>query len=266
MGSSEISMDQWFRALRLPMTWNQFHQLPRNSAYKYEYVDQQAWLTPRPKTFHALLDLQPTEPIRKVDAPWSVVIRPLKDSDWDRLVHPFAGAFSRVQPFGSLSDEQRREAARQMLHKTRTGGDGPLVKRACFVAATAGDKDLVGGILITLIPSCDLATTWIPHHGPEPMPADAVRRRLGQPHLTWVFVAALLAGYGVGTALLSNAVARLLDLGYRRLASTFLLGNDWSVLWHWRNGFRLLSHPGSLRRMRQEIRQIPEALKRRRQK
>jgi hypothetical protein len=32
------------------------------------------------------------------------------------------------------------------------------------------------------------------------------------------------------------------------LASTFLLGNESSMLWHWRNGFQLLQYPGSRRR------------------
>jgi L-amino acid N-acyltransferase YncA len=59
--------------------------------------------------------------------------------------------------------------------------------------------------------------------------------------------------HGVGSALLAAAVRELLALGFPRLFSTFLLGNESSLLWHWRNGFQLLSSPYSLRRMRQRL-------------
>jgi L-amino acid N-acyltransferase YncA len=55
---------------------------------------------------------------------------------------------------------------------------------------------------------------------------------------------------GTGTALLGAAVRELLALGYSQLLSTFMLGNDSSMLWHWRSGFELLAHPGSFRRLR----------------
>jgi hypothetical protein len=85
---------------------------------------------------------------------------------------------------------------------------------------------------------------------PEPPPPDCVERRLGLPHLTWVFVGPWHSAHGVGSALLAVAVRELLALGYHELASTFLLGNESSMLWHWRNGFRLLPHPGSWRELR----------------
>ncbi len=73
-------------------------------------------------------------------------------------------------------------------------------------------------------------------------------RRLGRPHLTWIFVHPFAAGQGAGTALLRAATRGLLALGYAELASTFLLGNESSTLWHWRNGFRLAGSPWSRRR------------------
>jgi hypothetical protein len=41
-----------------------------------------------------------------------------------------------------------------------------------------------------------------------------------------------------------------------RLSSTFLQGNDSSLLWHWRNGFELLENPGSRRRMQRQISEL----------
>jgi L-amino acid N-acyltransferase YncA len=68
--------------------------------------------------------------------------------------------------------------------------------------------------------------------------------------LTWIFVSPQRAGHGVGTALLAAAVGALRTMGYTELVSTFLRGNDSSMLWHWRNGFELLAYPGSPRRVR----------------
>jgi hypothetical protein len=36
-------------------------------------------------------------------------------------------------------------------------------------------------------------------------------------------------------------------MGYKELASTFLLGNDPSTLWHWANRFRVLPLYGAWR-------------------
>jgi GNAT superfamily N-acetyltransferase len=234
--------DQWMSALKLPLTWEQFHRLPRNPAYKYEYFDDTAWLSPRPRYYHALLDLTDA-PREGADA--KVVLRPVAETDWEELAPLFAAAFERQQPFGGLDDEPREAAARKALAHTRDGGDGPRVERASFVAT---DRDgAVGAILVTLLPPDD-PTDWDSYHWREAPPPDAVARRLGRPHLTWVFVSPWYVGRGVGTALLNAAARELLTLGYTELASTFLLGNDSSMLWHWRNGFRLLQYPGSRRK------------------
>lgn len=244
--------NDWFSLIKLPLTLEQFHHLPRNPAYKYEYIKGEAWLTPRPKHYHALLELKPA-PVRSVvDAQEEVTLRRLEAADWDSLPAVFAGAFQRIQPFGSLDEPTRREAARSCLEHTRTGGDGPLVERASFVAVSQEDQHLRGAILITLVPEGDL-TDWDSYRWEEPPPADCQARRLGRPHLTWIFVGPWQAGHGVGTALLAAAGHELLALGYRELASTFLLGNESSMLWHWRNGFQLLAYPGSWRRLRERL-------------
>ncbi len=230
--------------LELKLTREQFDRLPRNAAYRYELLGGQAFLTPRPRHFHALLDLGPiegvdTRPLRRV-----------RPGDWDVLPAVFAAAFRGVQPFGSLTDEEREKAARECLERTLAGGDGPLIERASFVATDEERGALVGAILVTLLPAGD-PCDGDSYYWREPPPADAVERRLGRPHLTWVFVSPHEAGRGVGTALLAAAVCELRALGYAELATTFLLGNDSSMLWHWRNGFRLLPHPVSRRVMKQ---------------
>jgi GNAT superfamily N-acetyltransferase len=242
--------DEWMPTIELPLTLEQFRQLPRNPAYKYEYLNGKACLTPRSRHYHAILDLSPRPHSDEVD------VRPVKAGELEKLVPLFAATFRSIQPYGSLDDETRLKAARHAMERTRTGGDGPLIEQASFIALekspsteeTAGD--LIGAILITLLPNGD-PCEWDSYRWEEPPPSDCIERRLGRPHLTWVFVAHHLAGRGVGTALLAASVNALGNMGFQQLLTTFMVGNDSSMLWHWRNGFQLLSHPGS-RRLRDE--------------
>jgi GNAT superfamily N-acetyltransferase len=237
--------DEWMPTLVLPLTLEQFHQLPRNAAYKYEFLGGQVYLSPRPKHYHALLDLQPGAVDPGVEG---VTLRHLEAADWEKLVPLFSSAFARIQPFGSLDDETRRQAASQSLERTRSGGDGPWIAQASFVAVSRVEAYPIGAILITLLPAED-PSDFDAYYWKQPPPADCIARCLGRPHLTWIFVGALHAGEGVGTSLLAAAVHELCALGYGQLASTFMIGNDSSMLWHWRNGFRLLPYPGSRREL-----------------
>jgi GNAT superfamily N-acetyltransferase len=232
------------RLVKIRMTLREFHQLPRHPAYKYEYIDGETWLTPRPRSYHAILDLRPP-PVSAADD--GVTTRPMTAADWKDLGKLFAVAFRDRPPFLGLDDRKRRSAARAILEYARTGGDGPLIEAACFMADLRHHSGPAGGVVVTLLPASDLSD-WRSFSWPAPPPPDAVARGLGRPHLTWIFVHPLAEGQGVGTALLHAATRELLVLGYTQLASTFLLGNDSSTLWHWRNGFRLVASPGSRRR------------------
>ena len=254
-------LDRWFSTIKLPLSLKQFHQLPQNPAYKYEYFDNTAWLSPRPKFQSARLELRVREeslPL-EVDAQETVCIRGFEDRDWPRLSRPFARAFDRVQPFASLSDRRRVDAARDCLKFTRAGGDGPVIVPACHVAISKERGHQVGAILVTLIPMIDLegfgSMRW-----KTPPPADCIERRLGRPHLTWVFVSPWHAYYGVGTNLLAHAERNLLAMGYTELISSFIWGNTSSMLWHWRNGFELLPYAGSMRYFRKRMRKLEKAV------
>ncbi len=239
--------DEWMPRLELPIDIDLFRQLPRNAAYKYEYFDRRAWLSPRPRYYHALLDLPCWIETLSERTRRKATLRAVRESDWEGLAPLFAASFQRQQPFCGLDKERALEATRKSLQHTRTGGDGPWIESASFVAVDEQRDDEIGALFTTLLPDAD-PSGWNSYHWEEPPPPDALARRLGRPHLTWIFVAPLAAGNGIGTSLLGAAVRALLDHGYTELASTFLNGNDSSMLWHWRNGFRLLAHPGSYRR------------------
>jgi GNAT superfamily N-acetyltransferase len=241
--------DQWMPLVRLPLTMEQFQQLPRNPAYKYEYYDGEAVLSPRPRFFHARLDLEafaarpPVEPVENVR------LRTVQAEDYADLAELFAAAFSDLQPYGSLDEATQLRAAQTALERTRTGGDGPCIEPASFLVESEHFTGAVGAILVTLLPEGD-PSDFDTYHWHQPPPPACIERRLGQPHLTWIFVAPLLAQGGVGTTLLAAAALALRGMGFAHLLSTFLLGNERSMLWHWRAGFELLAHPGSFRHMR----------------
>jgi GNAT superfamily N-acetyltransferase len=245
--------DEWMPALKLALTLDEFHQLPRHPAYKYEYLQGTAYLSPRARHYHAVLDLAVFAAPLEMEERDEVSLRPLQPDDFGPLEPEFQGAFHRHQPFASLDDATRQQAAHVCLERTRAGGDGPLVEAASFVAVQAADGKLRGAVLVTLLPPGD-PCEYDDYYWREPPPPDCVARHYGRAHLTWIFVAPPHAAHGVGTALLAASVRRLRELGYTELYSTFLLGNESSMLWHWRNGFRLLSYPGSLRRMRERAR------------
>jgi GNAT superfamily N-acetyltransferase len=239
--------DEWMPLIRLPLTKEQLRQLPRNGAYRYELIRGEVYLTPHPKHYHALLDLKEAAAraeVRPTEAA-PVTLREVRPDDWADLAPVFAAAFRETQPFGSLDGATRRRAAEACLQRTRSGGDGPWIAPASFVAEEEGVA--VGGLLVTLLPAGD-PCAYDSYYWPVPPPPDCIERRLGRPHLTWVFVSPDQAGRGAGTTLLNAAVARLVGMGFEELVSTFLLGNESSTLWHWRNGFRLLEYPGSHRR------------------
>lgn len=240
--------DEWMKPLRFPVSIEQFHQLPRSPAYKYEYIAGHALLNPRPRFFHGLLDLAGVEKQTSDGSDPDTVVRPMKAADWNELCDLFTAAFRSRQPFGSVTDAEWPVASHQCLERTRTGGDGPWIESASYLAFRPEGHRAVGAILITLVPGGDPSEPdsyiWR-----EPPPVDWRQKRTGQPHLTWVFVHPFLMTRGVGTALLKAAGRTLLQMGYQRLASTFVLGNDSSMLWHWRNGFRLITQPGSRRQL-----------------
>jgi GNAT superfamily N-acetyltransferase len=230
--------------VQLPLTPEQFEQLPRNAAYRYDHVDGVAWLNPRPRYYHALLDLEHLD----LEAGADVAIRLMRPDDTEPLIELFTQAFRWQQPFGGQSEAKRAIAARMSLEQTRRGGDGPWIEQASFVAE-GSDGERLGAIFITLLPLRD-PNDWDAYHWSEPPPADCIARRQGRPHLTWVFVHPRCAGHGVGTALLQTACEELRAMGFTSLLSTFLLGNESSMMWHWRVGFRLLTYPASPRHYR----------------
>jgi hypothetical protein len=246
--------DDWMPVVQIPMSIEQFHRLPRHPAYKYEFLGGKAMLTPRAKFYHARLVLSRFTPGLNLEHGEPLHVQPVRDVDFASLKCLFRIVFHRYQPFASLDEQTLSKAADYCLERTRTGGDGPWLRPASFLVCSPDDRAPVGAILVTLLPEGD-ALNAESYYWREPAPADLVDQRRGRAHLTWIFVHPLAMARGAGTFLLRKVVQALSCLGYAELFSTFLLGNESSMLWHWRNGFELLSSPFSVRRRLQSVQQ-----------
>lgn len=232
-------MDEHYRRIELNISMDELLRLPRNSAYKYEYFGGRAVLSPRPKAFSCVRDLSSV----KAEALEPVTVTQLPRSEAHGLAGLFFAAVRQTQPFAALENDAARKASDACYTKTVNGDDGPLVEGACFHAFSkrfADDEDaLVGGILITLVPKEILTVPYAGIWKDQP-PEDAVERKLGVPHLTWVFVNPWEGRRGIASVLLAKSVEALKELGFSELASTFLLDNGPSMLWHWKHDFKLL--------------------------
>src|SRR5260370_11919361 len=97
-------LNDWYRCIRLPITIDQFQQLPRNPVYKYEYFGDYALLTPRPKTYNALLELKPQiAPPEIHSQPEPVSFRGLPADDWAEFAPLFSRSFHPVLPSATLA-------------------------------------------------------------------------------------------------------------------------------------------------------------------
>lgn len=223
--------DQWMTRQELPLTAEQIERLPRSPAWQYAAMGDRLILWPRTRAYHAALALNFT-----VDhsEPWLASCR---SEDEPELVAVFEAAFRDVVPYAGLDNSLLHEAAQVSLRRTFSGQDGPMVSPACVIARQKGQ--VCGALLVTILPpgdNRDLAS-W---YWQEPLPTHWQEIVGGRPHLTWIFVHPEQGRNGLATVMLRNAADRLKQLGFSTLLSTFLLGNDASLLWHWKSGFELL--------------------------
>lgn len=233
--------DQWMTIRQVRVPREDLSLIPPHPNWRYEAVDdERAWIVPKPRFGHALLELSRW---RCEGGMFPATFRSWTPEDPNQLVELFTRSFSGQEPLAGLTEADRLAAASQALTEAWAGQEGPVSRSS--VVAMDGENP-VGAALVTLLPGGDLDAhgAWRWNEAP---PEDLEDQAGGQPHLTWIFVERERQHEGIGAAILDFCVRRLKSLGYRSLASTFLTGNHASVLWHWRMGFQLLSWPGSPR-------------------
>lgn len=235
--------DEWMSRVQIRASLEQFQKLPRHPAYRYLYHQEQIWISPQPRFYHALIQLPAmvSRPVSGLIAKQSkLTLDFLKSADWSQLISLFSRAFAQKEPLASLQDEELDRVAAKCLNQTRQGGDGLLLESASVVAYVPGLLDPVGACLITLLPDGDPRDPQ--NYYPE-IREDGKRDPFesGRPHLTWIFVDPALGRQGIATQMFQKSAQELVQMGYSELASTFLLGNTESMLWHWRNQFQVLA-------------------------
>ncbi len=116
--------DDWMPNISLPLTAEQFKRLPRNPAYRYDYLHGTAYLSPRPKHFHGVLDFAGWRAPDPDEISPEIRIRPLLASDQAELAEVFAAAFEGVQPFGGLASSSVWRHRRLPWKKPGAAGTG----------------------------------------------------------------------------------------------------------------------------------------------
>jgi GNAT superfamily N-acetyltransferase len=105
---------------------------------------------------------------------------------------------------------------------------------------------LAGALLITLLVGEERSWYAELRAAVSPPPPDLADGR-EQAQISWIFVRPGAARRGVGSAMLAATVRALWGAGHRELASATHCGNESSLTWHRRNGFRLLPQSDSIR-------------------
>jgi GNAT superfamily N-acetyltransferase len=232
------------------MSFESYKRLPRHPAYKFEYWEGQLRIVPRWQSHSMFLELRPPEACPRVDDSCIASIRPLAGGDWDVLPEVLADAFEDTPTLGLLDRRRRVWAARDWLRSTRDGDEGSLIEAASVIAVDREDDAQVLGALVVTVMAGWMLSSYAGRRPAVPPPPPHLAEGQDQPQISWIFVRRVASGQGVATALLASASSSLWDLGYRELASATHRGNDSSMAWHWRNGFRLLPHPESIRLIR----------------
>lgn len=182
-------------------------RLPRHPDWKYELIDGEAWLTPRPRP---LTFVRPTDrPVPAVRPP-RIQVAPFAPGDEAAVTALLGACWIEEDPYRSLVPDQGREHLRDQIQRTITQ---PTLR-----GATARDGGELCGCVLVLASST-------------------------MPTLSWLTVRSQVRDRGIASALLAVVVQDLAERGESHLASAASASNRPSLRWHLRNGFELTADP-----------------------
>ncbi len=232
--------DQLPGPIHRQMTIEEYHDFPRHLGWKYEYYGGKIHVTRREVMVPLILDLPrgrrggrsekaarqgSGEPVA------GLTLRPVEAEDERRLFDLFIAAFSSTIDFAGYPQERFLEEARKCLRR--------------HFGEQRGRR---------------LPASRVAEHGEQPVGAFLLREFERGVLLDMAFVDPARQGSGIGTHLLEAAVRELVRGGETRLYSCCFLGNESSLAWHQRRGFREQPH---LQVLALRARHYREELKRR---
>ncbi len=191
-----------------PLPVEVFDAIPRRVGWWYSHNGQTAFIAPAPVFATAAKDLRPV--------PWATALSivPLQPEDERRLLALFLECL-RLADYSSAPFGDPDEEARQ--HLRRYFGDPSRPPLECSGVALDGARP-VGAALLS-------------------------QGNVG-PILAYLFVDPHYRRSGLATALVGRAIELLLTEGAVQLFSRYWVGNEASIAWHQRQGFRELPDLG----------------------
>ena len=193
----------------IPMTWEEFEQMPRKLGWKHEYWDGQAHFSPRWQSVTV------TCPVQRRPVQTSCTVRPVAESDEPQLVTAYVEAFGDSFDFCDWDLEKIQAAAKDDMRRMLSGQRGcllPASRIAIDGQSTYEEEKIIGAALITQ------------SEGQRPL-------------LDILLVVPQWHGKGIATALVAAASNDLHANGVKILESRYLLGNVESRAWHQKFGF-----------------------------
>lgn len=190
------------------MSMEEFELLPMRPGWKYEYWDGRAHITPRENSVIVAM------PVTARRASTSFVLRRVSSDDALELTAAFLEAFVDSVEYCDWKTDKINKAADKAIRSHFSGARGrPHIASRVAMAFDRGLRrdSIVGAALLTQAPR--------------------------YPILDLLFVRPAWQRLGIATALMSNAMNELHDLGETLLKSAYHAANEGSMNWHHRFGF-----------------------------
>lgn len=193
-------------AMRFPVSADVLRRLPRHPDWKYERIDGEAWLSPRPRP---LWLVRSTEVPVHAAVPAGAEIRTIEERcERPGVAELLAEVWADRDPYRSI-DDPRTQLRAEIEHSLDNFELGVL----------AADARGVCGVVVVLASATPTPT------------------------LTWLTVRPDVRDRGFATAILGVVVKALSAKGVRELASATSAANVPSLRWHLSRGFQLAADP-----------------------
>lgn len=194
--------------MQFPLSLELLHRLPRHPDWRYELVDGEAWLSPRPRPLGFVRST--AVPVPTAPTP-GVEVRTVRTArDRAGVAALLVDLWSEEDPYRSFADDVRNAELQREVERAVIAPDA-LEGAVCLDA-----RGLCACVLVT---------------GSSP------------PALSWLSVHRDVRGRGLASAMLDIVLGAMARRGVRAVASYASAANVPSLRWHLARGFELTPDP-----------------------